>query len=223
MKDEDIQTNGMEEVDINGIKYLVTPEMARAMKSEKEANARLVRQREEEIQRQQQIIMQKQEAKQEQQPVESESTPLADRLFVEPDKVLAELESSIEQRLTKKYEQAEEQKLRAQSEAEILRKFYAEFFSKNPHLKDDEQLVKMVLQTNYHKWTSLDEQALMEELEKETTSTIIRHSKKEASDDVIVEGVTNVTPFNREPVKEEKTESLSSIMKKRAESRRKAS
>jgi len=211
------------EVVVNGIKYIVTPEMAKDMKAEQEK-----------AQKDKAILQQQILAKPPIDPpvtapvVEIADNGIGDRIFTEPDKVLGELEQRIEKKLRTEYERNEAQKTQTQKNQVMLDEFYKVFFSANKELVEDRGLVELIFEKNFSNWAALHPRQpdkWKELLAEQSQKTILRNVKRNSNDvtkqSLVLEsggqasiGVTKVDSKDEKPV------TLTSVIKARSRARR---
>lgn len=150
----DLEPASNVEVVVNGVKYIVTPEMAKDMKSAEEKASR------DKTLLEQQILSKPPEAAPAAEPTTQPDNlqakaDIGDRIFSEPDKVLQELEDRVESKLRTEYQKNEATKAQTQNYQVMLDEFYKGFFSDNKELGDDRGLVELIFEKNYANWIAL--------------------------------------------------------------------
>jgi hypothetical protein len=209
------------EITVNGVKYSVTPELAKAIREEQDAL-------DAEKQRLQSVYTQQNQpvappSQSDSSMMEKGYKTVGDRIFEDPDAVLQEFEARIEKKLENKYMEAEAQKEHARKQQEGLDKFYSDFQKANKDLKDDMPLVKAVLQANFDKWAHLTPEKVADRLADAARETILRHTKREQTPDlgVVFEdgGQPTGSPEPAKKADDDGPKSLSDVIKLRRKAR----
>jgi hypothetical protein len=216
-------------IEVGGQKYNVTKEMADAMQAEQkrvkqEMEDYKAKLQSSQIQQPQQYNQPPQEVKQE----TPETVKVGDRIFEDPDGVLADFKKSIINDVTKMYQDDKNKQAQTKQEENLLKEFYSEFYKENKELKDDKPLVETILQANWQKWGHLSVDQVKERLADAARDTIIRHrgSKGTPKEEVVLEGGSQ--PVNQGAQPEPKAtpddgpQSLTDVLKSRAKARRQA-
>ena len=210
-----------EVVEIRGVKYTVTPEMAKALREEEKA-------------RQDEIAALK-KAPEPPKPANNGAPParvkFGDKIFEDPDGVLEEygkeLKKEVTETLRKEY-QADKDRERA---AQLLSSFYDEFFKENKELAEDRPYVELIFERNYANWNqkaSGDLQQLKKMLAEEATKIILKHEREKPkgkeNEDLVLEGGGELNIFHIEPpekpkAKDDGPQSLSQVIKARRAAR----
>jgi len=216
-----------ETIEINGMKYVVTPELAKSLKEQEEKRQKEI---EEEKERLQYTPKNYDPPKETPKPEEDQEFKAGDRLFEDPDGTLSAYEKKIKDDMRKEY-QAEREKERQEAESQrLLEEFYQDFFKENPELKDNRELVELIFEKKYATWNQQypgDLKKFKELLANEASGIILKNVKAEPnetpeSQTVLEGGGQSVsTPAPKE--EEEKPNSLSGVLRQRREARRKQS
>jgi hypothetical protein len=216
----DNQSAGMVEVEAGGKKFMVTPEVATAMKQEKEAIKTDYEKRMEKLAQQQ---LQHQQPQQKQ--PEPQRVKLGERLFEDPDGALEDFRKTIKEEIRSEYlaeRQAEKQR---QQQETGLKEFYNDFFKENKELKDDRELVETILMSNFNRWANLTPDEVKKRLAEKAQETILRHTKANLTPEsgLVLESGGG-TPAPRMPERkpdadEDGPKSLSQVIKLRRKAR----
>ena len=223
--DEPLVKDKPVEVEIGGVKYLVTPQLAESMKAEQKKH-------EEALEAAKKPIDSPPEPPPVREPVtvnDDGELEVGDRLFQEPDKVLKEQEQRIMKKMRQEYEQEEAPIEEAEK---LLNQFYTDFFNENKELQEDRELVEMLFERNYGKWNQEakgDLSVLKKKLAEKSQETILRGVRRnqtpeshEQSDSVILEGGGTQPQKQLAPEPTEENSSLTAVIKNKHKRRQEA-
>jgi hypothetical protein len=208
-----------ERVEVNGVAYYVTAELAEGLKAQEKA-------------RLDELSKVRQPAPA---PVAQPVTPTAkpkkygDKIWEDPDAVLDELSEDIldraEERMTKKYDAAKA----VETADKNLKDFYSQFFTENKDLNEDRRYVETIFQTNYQDWNQEaqgDFTQLKKKLANESRDIILKrvktqHEEKENTE-VVLEGgglgILNIEAPTKKPTEE--VSSISDVIRQKQAARR---
>jgi hypothetical protein len=215
-----------EKVVIGGVAYIVTPEMAKALK-------------EQEAEKQAEIDKLKSTPPPKApEPVTQHVTPpttpekYGDKIFENPDEVLDTFGRRIKEEVTQELSSKYEAELQRRDQAQALSNFYTDFFKKHNELASDREFVEMIFERNYATWdaqTKGDLEAMKKLLADKATGIILKNVSRlpnERSEaETVLEGggefLQDGSPFiEKQDKKDEESHSLTSVLKSRKAARR---
>lgn len=199
------------EVTVGGVKYIVTPELAKSLEADR-AN---------------QPVVEKVVEKIVERPAQQNNVvKIGDRLFENPDQVFQEFEGKLKNDMRYEYQKIKAEEQAAEQATKSLADFYTSFFNENKELSQDRDLVELIFERNYNDWNQDakgDLTQLKKKLAERATTTILRTVKPNETpkSQVVLEsgngqifGMPEVEP----PVK---ADSMTEILRKRREARTK--
>jgi len=209
------------EVTVGGVKYTVTPELAKSLQEAEDVHIKERQALEDRtpVAPPPAVVVE---------PVATELgyTKIGDRIFEDPDGVMNQFKNEVIADVSKMYNDAEAEKKKTLDGQLVVDNFYDEFFKENKELKKHEPLVKTIMNTNWQKWGHLSEKQMQERLAKEAQDIIMPNMVKEPTPElgVVLESggqVVEGTP----PAKKDDGEgytSMSQVIRSRQKARKEA-
>jgi hypothetical protein len=210
-----------ERVEVNGVAYYVTPELAEGFKQQEKSRVDEIAHLKSRQAEPAPVVRQETEA--------PKAPKYGDSIFEDPDGTLDkfgnDLTNKIRAELRKEYE-AEKATENANAN---LKNFYVDFFSENKDLSQDRSYVELIFERNYAKWNTEakgDLQQLKKKLANESRDIILKRVKAqhEEKEEVVLEGgglsLPNIRPVGENPQTKESS-TLTDVIKKRQAARKK--
>ena len=205
------------EVNVGGVKYIVTPELAKSLEKDNSDRQAAI----EAAKRQQAPQIQRETT---QQP--ANVVKIGDRLFENPDQVFGEFEGKIKQDIRNEYQKMRDEEKANEQATKSLAEFYSGFFNENKELAQDRDLVELIFERNYNSWNQEvngDLNGLKKKLAERATTTILRSVKPNETpkQQQVFESGNSQIFGQPEVAPSEKSGSMTEILRARREARTK--
>lgn len=205
------------EIEIGGQKYMVNEAMAAAIRAERENVSRSSDALKQEFQNQIETI--RSEIKRPE-PEKKETKEVS--FWDEPEKYFEKFRGDIEKRINDATENVKKDLVSQYQSDKSTESFWSAFYGEHKDLKEDDFIVKSVLQRDYDELKSLPVSKARAELAERTRKTLLKYTGTKSTDKTpVVEGGPTPTPKKTDRKEPEKILSLADMVKQRREAKRK--
>lgn len=206
--------DGMVTVTINGQEYIVPEAMAQALQAEQASNQKKLQSQKEQSQQEKETLLSRINNMTVTPPKEPE---MDDEFWVQPEKYI--------QNAINKAVKVTQEQMRTEYQQDVTEKqFWADFYSKNPDLKEHKFIVEAVVARDNAELAKMTVEDAAEAIEERVKKEILKFSPKQTkTEEVVVESPSISVDFDRpapDTEKDQKSGSLSEIIKNKNRQRR---
>jgi len=211
------------EITIGGKKFVVNQQMAEAIRSEQDnfqgSNIQFQRELKERLDR-----LEGQLSKPAAKPADTTDDKVD--FWENPERYFKALQDNIDKRIEERVSGVRDELTSSYQQEKKLEQFWIDFYKENKDLKDDDFIVKSVLQRDYAELSTIPLDQAQQKLAARSRDVLLKYTKAESpkpEDKVVVEG--GPAAASKKPASgtdEPKILSLTDIVKQRREAKRKA-